>query len=75
MRARARIYNIAYRADYAVSPDSLAGSIFVGNGEQIPFPKYEPYYTEDGVCFIYQQYEIACYAAGRPTFTLPVKAE
>lgn len=75
MRARARIYNIAYRADYAVSPDSLEGCISAGNGEQIPFPAHEPYYTEDGACFIYQHYEIACYAAGRPMFTLPVKAE
>lgn len=34
-------------------------------------PANPPYFTDKGVTFIYQQYEIACYAAGLPTCTLP----
>ena len=38
----------------------------------IPLPKqYEPYPSADGIVFTYAQYEIACYAAGMPTFTIP----
>lgn len=37
----------------------------------IPLPQMPPYFTKDGVCFVYQPYEIACYAAGMPTFTIP----
>lgn len=39
----------------------------------IPFPVRAPYYSDRGVEFIYQQYEIAPYAAGKPSFTLPIK--
>ena len=44
------------------------------NPEQIyyiPLPQAEPYFTKDGLQFVYQQYEIACYAAGMPKFTVP----
>ena len=37
----------------------------------LPLPKTEPYLTEKGMVFIYQQYEIACYAAGLPTCIIP----
>ena len=36
-----------------------------------PMPQTEPYFTADGLTFIYQSYEIAPYAAGQPTFTIP----
>ena len=36
----------------------------------IPLPQCPPLFTEDGVCFVYNQYEIAAYAAGLPTFTV-----
>lgn len=40
----------------------------------IPYPAYAPYYSDNGdVVLIYQQYEIASYAAGMPSFTLPIK--
>lgn len=40
----------------------------------IPLPKqYEPYPSDKGIVFTYAQYEIACYAAGMPTFTVPYK--
>lgn len=36
----------------------------------IPYPVHAPYYSEKGLEFIYQQYEIAPYAAGKPSFTI-----
>lgn len=35
--------------------------------ESFPLPKSAPYLTSDGVAVLYQQYEIAPYAAGMPT--------
>lgn len=37
----------------------------------LPMPQHTPYLTEDGVKFVYQPYEIFCYAAGTPSFTIP----
>ena len=37
----------------------------------IPLPETDPWITAEGVTFCYQPYEIACYAAGMPTFTIP----
>ena len=36
-------------------------------------PATSPYFTADGIVFTYQQYEIAPYAAGQPSFTLSYK--
>lgn len=42
------------------------------NGEEIPLPEcYVPCPGKDGLVFTYAQYEIACYAAGMPSFTIP----
>ena len=40
-------------------------------GGELPFPSTDPWITDRGVVFCYPPYEIACYAAGMPTFTLP----
>ena len=48
--------------DNLLSPDQ----IYV-----LPLPQAAPYFTKEGVKFVYAQYEIACYAAGMPTFTVP----
>ncbi len=37
----------------------------------IPLPSASPYFTKDGLLFIYQQYEIAPYAAGMINFDIP----
>lgn len=39
----------------------------------VPLPKRLPYPTAEGIAFEYMQYEIACYAVGMPTFTIPYK--
>ncbi len=40
-------------------------------GGPIPVPAYAPYLAPDGVHFVYQQYEIACYAVGLVSFIVP----
>jgi len=37
----------------------------------LPLPQCPPVFTKEGVMFIYNSYEIAPYAAGSPTFTVP----
>lgn len=37
----------------------------------LPLPQCNPLFTDDGVEFVYNQYEIAPYSAGSPTFTVP----
>ncbi len=41
------------------------------NIEDISLPKCPPFFTDDGIEVIYQQYEIAPYALGLPQFTIP----
>ncbi len=41
------------------------------DGNVIPLPVQEPYPSAAGLIFTYNQYEIACYAAGMPSFTIP----
>ena len=50
---------------------SVAGYFaFMENGI-VPLPSWTPYPGEDGLVFVYQQYEIASYAAGMPSFVIP----
>ncbi len=41
------------------------------NIEDISLPKCPPFFTDNGIEVIYQQYEIAPYAIGLPQFTIP----
>lgn len=41
------------------------------NPDTLPLPKAQPYFTADGVAFSYGQYEIAPYASGMPSCTIP----
>ena len=38
----------------------------------IPLPAWQPFPSKDGLVFTYQQYEIAPYAAGMPSFVIPI---
>ena len=42
-------------------------------GNQIPLPARAPYLSAGGLVLTYQQYEIAAYAAGMPSFAIPYK--
>ena len=56
--------------DMEVTPEELDNILFLETGV-IPLPAWTPYPKKDGIVFIYQQYEIASYAAGMPNFTIP----
>lgn len=45
----------------------------ISNIFEIPNPKTPPYFTAEGITLIYQQYEIAGYAAGLPSGIIPYK--
>ena len=53
-----------------VTDDNLNDVLFVEKGI-IPLPAHAPFLTKNGLCFIYQQYEIGPYAMGMVTFTIP----
>lgn len=60
--------------DYFDAEEGQAIDEFIfGNSGEMALPVSAPYFTEDGVKFIYQQYEIAPYAAGKPSCTIPYK--
>ncbi len=63
-------YLNASNPDEKVTEEQLADYLFIDNGT-IPVPAFTPYLTKEGVCFIYQQYEIGPYALGMVTFTVP----
>lgn len=45
----------------------------ISSESSFPLPQCSPAFTEDGVVFVYQSYEIACYAAGQPRVVIPYK--
>ena len=48
----------------------LKDQLFIEDGI-IPLPGWEPFPSKDGLVFTYQQYEIASYAEGMPSFVVP----
>lgn len=53
------------------SDEELEGYLMGVDGlYSIPLPETPPVFTKEGVEFIYNQYEIAAYAAGSPSFTI-----
>lgn len=56
---------------FEVRTESELRDILLLNNEPFPFPQNPPYFEENGVCFLYQQYEIAPYAAGMPSCVIP----
>ena len=56
-----------------VNAENLRDYLFLED-DTIPFPAWTPHPTEDGLCFVYQQYEIAAYAMGMPSFVIPYEA-
>lgn len=57
-------------SDSHFTPEDLDDVLMLENS-RIPLPSWAPYPGEDGLVFVYQQYEIASYAAGMPSFTVP----
>lgn len=52
-------------------PGSSLGDMLLVNVDTLGLPAYPPVFAADGLEFTYQQYEIACYAAGMPSCTVP----
>ena len=57
-------------ADVEMTQDELLDNLMIED-RTIPLPVWEPYPTAEGLVFTYQQYEIASYAEGMPSFTVP----
>ena len=58
--------------DMPLSSDiELSTALQVDDIHNIPLPTAPLYFTPEGIVMVYQPYEIACYAAGSPTFTIP----
>ena len=51
--------------------EELTECLSLDNTVFFPLPQTPPLFQKDGILFIYQQYEIAAYAAGQPSFILP----
>ena len=51
--------------------DSSLNDMLQIEGNTIPLPQLVPYPTAQGLVFLYGQYEIAPYAAGKPKFCVP----
>lgn len=56
---------------HVTTDEALQEMLFEQESPILPLPVTPPYLTRDGVTFVYQSYEIAPYAAGQPTVTLP----
>ena len=56
-----------------INADNLRDYLFLDD-ETIPFPAWTPHPAQEGLCFVYQQYEIAAYAMGMPSFIIPYDA-
>ena len=56
--------------DNSVTEENVREYLFL-ESDEIPFPAWAPAPTEDGLRFTYQQYEIAAYAMGMPSFIIP----
>lgn len=51
--------------------EELSDCLFEPELYMLKLPETEPYFTNEGLTFTYQLYEIAAYALGMPTFTIP----
>lgn len=58
---------------FGAKSEQELGDYLMGEGTPyyIPLPRCQPLFSKEGICFVYNQYEIAAYAAGLPTFTIP----
>ena len=58
--------------DKPVTDEDLRGMLInVDDINRIPLPSSAPYFSKNGLVFVYQQYEIAPYAAGMVNFDIP----
>lgn len=67
-----RSYFKQFDEETALDDEQLKEALIgVDDVNRIPLPSTPPVFTKEGLSFIYQQYEIAPYAAGMPNFVIP----
>ena len=55
-----------------ITDDQLKDMLLIeADIDHLPLPQFAPYLTDQGMSFTYQQYEIAAYAMGLPSFIIP----
>lgn len=55
-----------------ITDDQLKDMLIIETDiDHLPLPQFDPFLTDQGISFIYQQYEIAAYAMGLPSFVIP----
>ncbi len=59
-----------YFAEASGGADYVLEDFLHLDGDLIPLPQWAPKPTEEGLMLTYQQYEVAAYAAGMPSFVL-----
>ena len=59
---------------FKVTTDAEMAEDLLVAPENVTLPTQAPYFMPDGVCFVYQQYEIAPYSEGMPNCTLSYRA-
>ena len=58
--------------DHRLNDEELKNALLTDNSvDYLPLPQFAPTLEKPGVVFTYQPYEIAPYAAGMPSFTVP----
>lgn len=56
---------------FEVSTEQEFRNCLLFGDQEFTLPTNPPYFTEKGLCFLYQQYEIAPYSEGMPECTIP----
>lgn len=54
-----------------LTENTMMDFLMLGDSKYVPLPANQPYFTANGIVFDYVPYEIAPYAAGEITFTVP----
>lgn len=71
------LWNQYFKEDFESSGERGGGTLrdaLLINPDTLPLPVCPPDFRSDGVVFLYQQYEIACYAAGMPSCLISYEA-
>lgn len=63
------LWNQYFKQDMESDSMSLRDALLI-NPDTMHLPAFPPVFLPDGINFTYQQYEIACYAAGMPSCTI-----
>ena len=70
-----KVIDSGLREYWGLTPsDNLREYLFDDSKYTVKLPACAPLFGPEGITFIYNEYEIAAYACGRPSFTVPYSA-